>query len=123
MTQQLRDEEQSFQSAVRMIRDDDYRTGARDALQLALVEIESHLQKAERVRGKLRWRGRPAAGLTVDVGEPLEGQRPERCVYVERRPVLVHVPRKLMQRHDNHVAQRCLLNDSRSRARRSASPA
>ena len=106
-----------------MARDHDGRAGARNSLQLALVELESHLQEVQRMRREFPWRSRAAPQLAVDVGEPLEGQRPKGCVYVERRPVMLHAPRKLMQRHDKHVAPACHASDMSTGTTPAAFPA
>ena len=57
---QLRDQEQPFESAVRMVRDDDRRAGTRNPLQLPLVELEADLQELQRLRREVAGRSRPA---------------------------------------------------------------
>jgi hypothetical protein len=71
---QLRDEVQPFETAIRMIRDDDRRAGARDPLQLAFVELESHLQELERLCRKVGRGSSLAAELAMNVREPLESE-------------------------------------------------
>ena len=64
---QLRDQKQSFESAVGMIRHDDRRSRARNPLELTLVELETNLQEVERLRRELCRRRRLAANLAIDV--------------------------------------------------------